>query len=177
MAAGIISCGIALGSNLGDRLANLRAARKRIVASPEWITDTPIAMICASIYESSPVDCPPGSGSFLNTVLETQVQPDISPLAILHRLQSIEQALGRPSQHPKNAPRSIDLDLLYLGENRLTTPELTLPHPRLLDRGFVLAPLAEIRPDLVLPGCRTSIGDLWQASFARDSVVRLQSIW
>jgi 2-amino-4-hydroxy-6-hydroxymethyldihydropteridine diphosphokinase len=172
-------CGIGLGSNLGDRLENLRLARRQLLAAPEWLPAdaVPDRCLCASVYETEPVGCPPDSGGFLNTVLDLAADPDTTPWLILARLQSIEVALGRPSRHPRNAPRSIDLDLLYLGNLECSTPELTLPHPRLRTRRFVLAPLAEIRPGLVLPGDPRPMAELWQKSSDTSRVARLTTIW
>lgn len=134
--------GIALGSNLGDRLANLRFGR-------DQLSEHLGPVLSAGIFETEPVGCPPGSPSFLNTVVEFDC--DLDPRACLELTQSIQRAAGRESPTIANAPRPLDLDLLYLGDTILDTPELILPHPRLHLRCFVLAPLAEISPDLILP--------------------------
>jgi 2-amino-4-hydroxy-6-hydroxymethyldihydropteridine diphosphokinase len=173
-------CGIGLGSNVGDRLETLRQARQRLLDAPEWSGGAarPGSVLCASIYETDPVGCAPGTAAFLNTVLELPVPPDTAPALILHRLQTIENALGRPSRHPRNAPRTIDLDLLYLGE--IETPDdavLTLPHPRLRARRFVLAPLAEIRPGLVLPGDPRPMAEILRDLADTSRVARLLTIW
>jgi 2-amino-4-hydroxy-6-hydroxymethyldihydropteridine diphosphokinase len=168
-------CGIGLGSNTGDRLENLRLARQQILAAPEWRGDA--AILCASIYETEPVGCPPGSAPFLNTVLELPARPQTTPARILRRLQAIEVALGRPSRHPRNAPRSIDLDFLYLGGLERSDADLKLPHPRLRERRFVLAPLAEIRPGLILPGDPRPMAELWQNASDTSRVARLMTIW
>ena len=164
---------------MGDRLDNLRQAREQVLAAPEWrgaVAD-PGGCLCASIYETEPVGCPPGSAAFLNTVLELATPPETTPALILRRLQAIELALGRPSRHPRNAPRAIDLDLLYLGEIELAGADLTLPHPRLCQRRFVLAPLAEIRPDLILPGDPMPMAELLRDSPDTSRVARLTAIW
>lgn len=138
--------GIALGTNLGDRLAHLRAARDRLVSgSPD-----PASLLQAPVYQAAPVACPDGSPDFYNTVIELEI--DLSPLELLRETQVIECQLGRPVGGPRNAPRVIDVDLLYLGMVRFDSGELLLPHPRLGRRRFVLQPLADIRPLLVLPG-------------------------
>jgi 2-amino-4-hydroxy-6-hydroxymethyldihydropteridine diphosphokinase len=139
-------CGIALGSNIADRRAHLRAAR----AAVEQLHHGPEPLLASSLYEAEPVGCAPGTEPFLNAVVE--IEHPGPPLALLHALRAIEESLGRPSQRPRNAPRTIDLDLLYAGDCVMTGEELTLPHPRLGERRFVLAPLAEIRPQLRLPG-------------------------
>ncbi len=137
--------GISLGSNLGDRLANLRAA----VAGLERVRSTDHLLV-SSIYETDPVDCPPGSGTFFNAVVE--IETDLSPLDLLAGTQAIEIELGRPSLHDLNAPRTADLDLLYYDEVTISEGDLILPHPRMFGRAFVLKPLAEIRPDLIPAG-------------------------
>jgi len=149
--------GIALGSNLGDRLGHLRAARDEICRLPE--VSGPV--LASSIYETAPVDSPPNAEAFLNAVLELEFDGD--PLALLRGLRAIEVLLGRPPERPPNAPRTIDLDLLYAGELTLAEPELVVPHPRLHERRFVLEPLSEIRPELVLPNQRRSIAELLAA--------------
>ena len=134
--------GISLGSNLGDRLANLRSAVRCLDAvrsSPHLIT--------SSIYETDPIDCPPGSGAFYNAVIE--IETEIAPLELLSRTQAIETALGRPEDREVNAPRTVDLDLLYYDDLEIKEGALVLPHPRMFERAFVLKPLAEIRPDLI----------------------------
>lgn len=137
--------GISLGSNLGDRLANLRAA----IAGLSSVRSSDHLLV-SSIYETDPVDCPPGSGTFFNAVIE--IETELSPLDLLARTQAIESELGRPSERAVNAPRTADLDLLYYDEVTISEGDLILPHPRMFGRPFVLKPLAEIRPDLITDG-------------------------
>jgi len=146
--------GIALGSNLGERLAHLQAARLalREIATP----GSPFLQ--ASIYQTEPLLCPPGSPPFYNSVVELDY--DGRPLDLLRITQDLEKSLGRSTVAIRNAPRVIDIDLLYFGTELIAHPELILPHPRLHQRRFVLQPLAEIRPELVLPGHFQSIHDL-----------------
>lgn len=137
--------GIALGSNLGDRLENLRSALR------DLRTLCPIAsFLQSSVYETEPVDCPPGSQPFLNAVVELSCT--LPPRELLLKCQAIEEKLGRELIREVNAPRPVDLDILYFGNHRLSEPGLIIPHPRLTLRRFVLEPLCEIRPELVLPG-------------------------
>lgn len=138
--------GIALGSNLGDRSANLHAAREalREIATPGE------PFLQAAIYRTEPLWCPPGSPFFHNTVVEIAFEGD--PFELLEITQAIERKLGRTGTPERNAPRIIDVDLLYFGDRILDTENLVLPHPRIGERRFVLQPLAGIRPDLVLPG-------------------------
>lgn len=149
--------GIALGSNLGDRAANLLSASAAIAAVP----GVTIALPPPPPIETAPVDCPPGAPAFLNTVLE--VETALPPSELLARLREIEQSLGRLLDHPRNASRPIDLDLLYADDLSLNTAELTLPHPRIASRRFVLQPLAAIRPNLILPGQQKTVAELLAA--------------
>lgn len=159
-----MKAGIALGSNLEPRLLNLQAARRRIFTL--HTSKEPIAG--SKVYETSPVDCPEGSAPFLNAVLE--ITTSLTPEELLGHLQGFEQELGRPSEHTRNAPRPIDLDLLYCGELIRHEPVLTLPHPRIAQRLFVLRPLCDIRPDLVLPGADAAARDLLAALDTPESV-------
>jgi len=133
--------GIALGSNLGDRAAIIRAALDglRGIATP----GEPI--LTAPLYESDPVGCPDGSPAFLNTVVE--IDWPGRPLDLLAATRALEAGLGRVANPVRNAPRLIDIDILYCGELALDHPDLVLPHPRLAERLFVLLPLADIRPE------------------------------
>ncbi len=143
--------GIGLGSNLGDRLAAIRAARDAIVA----LAGVASPALSAPVFESDPVDCAPGTPAFLNTVIE--IDYDGHAVTLLDALRAIEVSLGRPSKHPRNVSRPIDLDILYVGNLALRNEEIVIPHPRLAQRRFVLAPLAAIRPDLILPGQMKSV--------------------
>ncbi len=146
--------GIGLGSNMGDRLAHLREARSRLRLLPG--VGEPLRS--APVFETGALDCEPGTRAFLNTVVEVEYEGH--PVTLLDALLAVEVALGRPSKHPRNASRPIDLDLLYAGNLTLRNEEIVLPHPRLPLRRFVLAPLAAIAPGLVLPGQSRSIADL-----------------
>lgn len=144
--------GISLGSNLGDRLAHLRSAVERLAplrTSPH--------LLRSPVFETEPVDCPAGSGAFYNAVVE--IETDLSPLDLLAATQAIEREMGRPDVREVNAPRTVDLDLLYYDDLQLEVPGLILPHPRMGQRAFVLRPLAAIRPDLVPPGCEAVLAD------------------
>jgi len=138
--------GIALGSNLGDRLRNLREAFLLL----RGIHDGGSPPLAAAVYQTVPRFCPPGSPDFLNTVVE--IGFDGSPAALLAATQDIERRLGRTAAPVRNAPRVIDVDILYLGDLRHEDASLVLPHPRMAERRFVLQPLADIRPDLRIAG-------------------------
>lgn len=146
--------GIALGSNLGDRLAQLSRARARVLDLPG--VSHPV--LSSRVYETEPIDSAPDAGAYLNAVLE--VEFDGQPITLLDALQRIETEFGRPSKRPRNAPRTLDLDILYVGNLVLSNAEVVIPHPRLHLRRFVLAPLADIRPELLLPGQQQSVAQL-----------------
>ena len=145
---------IALGSNIGDRLDNLRVARKAIYELAH--VEAPI--VSSAVYETEPVGCEPGAGKFLNAVVEFEYEGD--PARLLEELIQIEETLGRRRVHPRNVSRIIDIDLLYCGDQQINDERLQLPHPRLHVREFVLRPLADIRPELVLPGETKNIREL-----------------
>ena len=140
---------LGLGSNLGDRLAHLRWAREAIATRLQVVA-------ASSLYETEPwgyAEQP----AFLNQVLA--VETAIPPHALLTFLKAIETALGRKPTF-RYGPRVIDLDILLYGDLVLETPHLTIPHPRLHRRAFVLVPLAEIAPNLVHPVLQRPIADL-----------------
>ncbi|MFC5457380.1 2-amino-4-hydroxy-6-hydroxymethyldihydropteridine diphosphokinase [Prosthecobacter fluviatilis] len=146
--------GIALGSNLGDRAENMQRGVELLMARVPGIR----LNASARVYETEPVDCAPGTQAFLNTVIE--VAAECTPEELHEHLKAIEQALGRPEQRERNSPRTLDLDLLYADDVVSDDPVLTLPHPRMHLRRFVLEPLADIRPELVLPGQKVTVAEL-----------------
>jgi 2-amino-4-hydroxy-6-hydroxymethyldihydropteridine diphosphokinase len=153
---------VALGANLGDRLATLREAVRRIAALGR-------VDAVSSVYETDPVGYeaqPP----FLNAVL--RLDTPHPPAALLASLLAIETALGRVRSFP-NAPRLLDLDLLVYDDLVRTAPELALPHPRLHERAFVLAPLAEVAPDLVHPALNRTMSELFAGVDDRAGVRRI----
>lgn len=147
---------IALGSNLGDRLHNLRSAVDAL--RPHLVAGSTIER--SPIYQTDPVDCPPGSEPFYNAVIIVAYAG--SAIEMLNVVQQIEQSAGRAcaSERAVNAPRPIDLDLLYAGDQSLLAEPLILPHPRLHLRRFVLEPLVSLRPDRILPGYSRSLKGL-----------------
>ena len=163
--------GVALGSNLGERLANLRNARKDISVLAGVLPP----MLSSAIYETEPVGCEQGAAKFFNAVVEFGYTG--APEDLLRALATIEKVLGRPADHARNVSRSIDLDLLYFGEAVIATAELQLPHPRIFSREFVLRPLADIRSDLVLPGRNESVAQLLGGLTSTPAVVRLDLEW
>lgn len=145
--------GIALGSNLGDRMTNLRGARKAIA---DLAADK--SVVASRVYETEPVNCEPNAGKFLNAVLEIEYDGD--PSELLEKLIRVEESLGRDRKHAPNVSRKIDIDLLYANELVINNERLELPHPRMHERRFVLEPLADIRPDLVLPNQTKTVSEL-----------------
>ncbi len=141
---------IGLGSNLGDREASLRAGlggltRRRLALEA-----------VSSIWETEPVGLAKGAAWFLN--MAARIETAHGPLEVLDALHEIEREAGR-ERHARHAPRVLDLDLLLLGDLVLDHPRLTLPHPRMWERRFVLAPLAEIASDLRDPLTRVTIAE------------------
>jgi 2-amino-4-hydroxy-6-hydroxymethyldihydropteridine diphosphokinase len=156
-----VLAGIGLGANLGDARATLDAAIEALKLLPE----TTLRAV-SSIYRSAPVD---SSGpDYLNAV--ALVDTRLAPQALLAELQRIELAHGRERPY-YNAPRTLDLDLLFHGDRLMTTATLVLPHPRMHERAFVLRPLAELAPGLMIPGHGT-VTDLL-ATVADQRVGRL----
>ena len=134
---------LGLGSNLGDRRGHLEAALAALAAAPS------VRVVAVSTFiETEPVGGPPGQPNYLNgaVVIET----DLAPRALLALVKGIERDLGR-REGPRWGPREIDLDILLCGDAVLESADLTIPHARLRERRFVLAPLSEIAPDAVDP--------------------------
>ena len=130
---------VALGANLGDAVAMVKQALRDLAGLP----DTQL-LKASSLYRSAPYEAL--GPDFINAVALVQTQ--LSPLALLHALQALERQSGRERPY-KNAPRTLDLDVVFYGDVSLVTPELTLPHPRWHERAFVLHPLAEVCPERV----------------------------
>ena len=162
---------VALGSNLGDRLENLQVARRQILEFDE--VHPPI--LSSGIYETEPVDCERDASKFLNAVVEFDYDGDSGQL--LEQLARIEESLGRKRNHQKNVSRTIDIDLLYCGDRQIDNERLQLPHPRMHLRKFVLQPLVDIRPDLILPNQRKTIRQLLAEVEGSEEGVRLMDNW
>jgi 2-amino-4-hydroxy-6-hydroxymethyldihydropteridine diphosphokinase len=114
----------------------------------------------SSLWQTTPVDCPPGSPVFVNAVVGLVTGKGETPETLLAKLQALEKEFGRQPKEVLNEPRPLDLDLVAFGYETRATPELTLPHPRAHERRFVLQPLSEIAPDLILPGQTKSVAEL-----------------
>ncbi len=145
---------IALGANLGDPKASVLRAVEELKS---W-SDAPLRV--SSLWLSSPVDCPPGSPPFVNAVAGLVTREGETPESLLAKLQALERKFGRRQKQVLNEPRPIDLDLVAFGSETRSSKELTLPHPRARLRRFVLQPLSEIAPELVLPGQTRTVRQL-----------------
>jgi 2-amino-4-hydroxy-6-hydroxymethyldihydropteridine diphosphokinase len=165
MAPGVseaVTAYIGLGANLGDRAATLREAVHRL---GELGTVTGVS----SLYETDPVGYQE-QPSFLNAVVALQTTLDASSL--IRALLAAEASLGRTRSF-RNAPRTLDLDLLLLGDTVVATDDVQVPHPRLHERAFVLAPLAELAPDAMHPVLHRSMRQLYDALDSRDGVAQV----
>ena len=136
-------CVLAVGSNLGERLANLQGAVDSLADTPEvWVTAV------SPVYETAPVDAPDGSKDFLNAVVLADTT--LSARTLLERALAIEDAYGRERTGEGGAPRTLDVDLIVVGDRRAAYDDLVLPHPKAHDRAFVLAPWNDVEPDAEL---------------------------
>lgn len=144
---------VALGSNLGDSVRIIRNAMDRL----QQFSDAPL--LKSSLWQTSPVDCPPGSPPFVNAVVGFAPRAGETPESLLAKLQALEKEFGRQPKQILNEPRPLDLDLISFGNQTRNTPSLTLPHPRAHLRRFVLQPLSEIAPDLVLRGWTHTVSE------------------
>jgi len=139
----LVTAFIALGSNLGDPAQQVRAALRTLAALPGT------RLVRQSSFYRNPPEGGLDQPEFVNAV--AQIETRAGPRELLDRLLEIERAHGRARDYP-NAPRTLDLDVVLYGDRVVREPALTIPHPRMLDRAFVLVPLAEIAPDAVVPG-------------------------
>ena len=158
---------IALGSNQGDSVRLLREAIHRT----EELASGPVR--CSSLWRSRPVDCPPGSPDFVNAMVAFHPRAFLTPEGLLAELQRMEREFGRRPKVVLNEPRPLDLDLIAWGQEVRRTAVLTLPHPRAHLRHFVLCPLAELAPDLMMPGLPQSVRQLLAALGPAPDMVRL----
>lgn len=147
--------GLSLGSNLGDRLQNLKAAKKLILApgNAAFIAQSPV-------YETDPVDVPASDRymPFLNAVLIVASETTVKDLQNIFR--RIELEMGRAPEAARNSRRPIDIDIIYAGALRIEADGVMIPHPRWFQRRFVLQPLCDLRPDLVIPGQASAVQDV-----------------
>ena len=160
---------VALGSNLGDSQTRLRQA---MVSLAELLAKP---LLRSSLWQTSPVDCPPDSPLFINAVIGLTPHASETPESLLGKLLALELEFGRRPKVVLNEPRPLDLDLITFRDEIRTTPALTLPHPRAAERRFVLQPLAEIAPGLILPGQTRTVAELLKELRTDEKLVRLPS--
>jgi len=153
---------IALGSNLGDREDNLRRAISAIRGRTRLVA-------MSSVYETEPMYLE-DQGWFLNCVVV--VETDAEPTKMLEWLKETERKMGRDQDTARNAPRAIDIDILFYGERVFSGPTLQVPHPRIAERAFVLVPLNEVRPRLVHPVLKKSVAELLEELHTNKGVVK-----
>jgi 2-amino-4-hydroxy-6-hydroxymethyldihydropteridine diphosphokinase len=168
---------VALGSNLGDSRQIILDAMARL----QTFSGEPI--LKSSLWRTSPVDCPPDSPKFVNAVIGLAPCAGETPESLLAKLQSLEKEFGRQAKKTINEPRQLDLDLIAFGNEIRpaapkrseggNSPELFLPHPRAHLRRFVLQPLSEIAPDLVLTGQGKTVAELLAELPADEKVTRI----
>jgi 2-amino-4-hydroxy-6-hydroxymethyldihydropteridine diphosphokinase len=158
---------IALGGNLGDSRATVREAMQRLAA----FSSPPL--LRSSLWRSTPVDCPPGSPDFINAIVALTPLPHSTPESLLAELQALEREFGRRPKQVLNEARPLDLDLIAWGSEVRNTLTLTLPHPRAHLRRFVLQPLSELAPDLILPGQTHTVAELLASLRTEEVLERL----
>ena len=134
-------------------------------------SDEPI--LKSSLWQTTPVDCPPDSPKFVNGVAGLIPKKDETPESLLKKLRGLEMEFGRQPKKVLNEPRPLDLDLIAFGNEIRRSAELTLPHPRAHLRKFVLQPLSEVAPDLILPGQHKTVSELLAGLFSGETVTRL----
>ncbi|HEY4417807.1 MAG TPA: 2-amino-4-hydroxy-6-hydroxymethyldihydropteridine diphosphokinase [Verrucomicrobiae bacterium] len=158
---------IALGSNLGDSQEIIGDAMMRL----QHFSDAPI--LKSSLWQTSPVDCPPDSPKFVNAVIALVPRKDETPESLLAKLQELEKTFGRKTKIVINEPRPLDLDLIAFGEEIRNSSALILPHPRASLRRFVLQPLNEIAPNLILPGQGKTVAELLTGLASNEVITKL----
>jgi 2-amino-4-hydroxy-6-hydroxymethyldihydropteridine diphosphokinase len=158
---------VGIGSNRGDRLATMRASIDALRGFAAGVFRT------SSLWRTSPVDCPPDSGDFINAVVAFEPRAGLTPEALLAELKRLEREFGRVEQPVRNAPRELDLDLLMFGSLQRDGAAFQLPHPRATQRRFVLAPAAEVAPDLCWPGQHLTVSELLGNLDSNEHVERL----
>jgi 2-amino-4-hydroxy-6-hydroxymethyldihydropteridine diphosphokinase len=158
---------IAFGSNLGDSRRIILDAIARL----QKFSSSPI--LKSSLWQTSPVNCPPNSPRFVNAIVGLIPRENETPESLLKKLCELEKEFGRAPKMILNEPRPLDLDLIAFGNEIRRSQELTLPHPRAHERRFVLQPLSEIAPELILPGQTKVISRLLAELQNHEIVTRL----
>jgi 2-amino-4-hydroxy-6-hydroxymethyldihydropteridine diphosphokinase len=159
---------IALGSNLGD-------SRKMILDAIECLQHfASKPLLKSSLWQTSPVNCPPGSPKFVNAVVGLVPHKNETPESLLQMLRAIEKQFGRAPKTIQNEPRPLDLDLIAFGNEKRDTPDLVLPHPRAHLRKFVLQPLNEIAPDFILSEQKKTVSELLTDLASNETLEKLK---
>ena len=146
---------VGLGSNQGESTDIVVAAIEALVTFAK-----PSSLRASQMFRTSPVNCPPGSGDFVNAAVTFEAKAGLAPEALLQELKAIEQEFGRAEKYQRNAPRELDLDLLLFDDEVRESDVFTLPHPRAVDRLFVLKPAAQLVPEVIWPGLGKTIACL-----------------
>lgn len=164
--------GISLGTNKGNLLSNLKKARK-LISEIKGVRH----LVSAPVYRTEPVDVPPehSDKSFLNTVIV--VSSSLEPEDLIQKTRAIECDMGRRTRSDQNLPRVIDIDLIYANHEIKNQPAISIPHPRWAERRFVVRPLADVRPDLILPGTDKTVIQQLQQLPGKPEVVLETANW
>jgi 2-amino-4-hydroxy-6-hydroxymethyldihydropteridine diphosphokinase len=133
----MVTCYLGIGSNFGDRRRNIKLAIKKV----NCLKGTKVIKV-SKVIEAEPQGTPSRQRKFLNAVLK--IKTNLKATTLLKRLQDIEEELGRPKKHPRNDPRTIDLDILFYADTIIDSNDLQVPHPRMFEREFVMRPLLEV---------------------------------
>lgn len=145
---------VGLGSNQGDSAAIVLSAMQRLTDFAAG------ALLRSALWRTSPVNCPPDSGDFINAAVAFAPRDGLTPEILLAGLKALESEFGRQRNPVRNAPRELDLDLLLFGQELRDSEDFRLPHPRAVDRLFVLAPAQQVLPDALWPGTGKTISRL-----------------
>ncbi len=166
--AGLVLVGV--GSNLGKSPQVVVEAMHRLADLAQ-----PQSLRTSRLWRTSPVDCPPDSGDFINAAAAFEPLSGLTPESLLAKLKTMERDFGRGRKIVRNAPRELDLDLLVFGQEERNQTNLVLPHPRAIQRLFVLAPLAEVAADVVWPGTNSTIKELLALLETDEQVIPLDN--
>src|SRR5437867_2019940 len=158
---------VALGSNLGDSKEQVLRALDRLRGLSE------LPALHSSLWQTTPLDCPADSPQFVNAVAGLLPRANETPESLLDQLQTLEREFGRQPKKAFNEPRPLDLDLIAFRQETRNSERLSLPHPRAHLRRFVLQPLSEIAPDLVLPGQILTVRQLLETLDSSERLLRL----
>ncbi len=164
--------GLSLGSNVGNRLAYLIAAKKRILslAGITWLAQSPV-------YQTEPIDAPAAFQKclFLNSILI--IESKFACHHLINQLQTIEQKVGRIPQLQPNLPRPLDIDIIYADQLQIVEERLVIPHPRWDQRRFVIQPLSDVRPELHIPGQAATVNEVLAQLQDQSQVVLFATSW